>query len=147
MLGLSFLLCRGWDESFERITTKTIEGCESFYSSFVLRHNIYSIMLQWSNMDVHEWLWKQYYIVCVTGTGLIWGISKCIDINGKWLTDLSIGTLVILGLHPILICLCKLVYPIAELGVVNYFTGMVMMVVSLSIIRLCKKRFPKLIGK
>ncbi|WP_289161087.1 acyltransferase [uncultured Parabacteroides sp.] len=83
----------------------------------------------------------------VTGTGLIWGISKCIDINGKWLTDLSIGTLVILGLHPILICLCKLVYPIAELGVVNYFTGMVMMVVSLSIIRLCKKRFPKLIGK
>lgn len=89
-------------------------------------------------------------ILCViggiSGTCLIWGISKCIEINGKWLTDLSIGTLTILGLHPILICLCKLVYPIAELGVVNYLTGLVMMVISLIVIKLCKKRFPKLIG-
>lgn len=82
----------------------------------------------------------------VTGTCMVFGISKCINIKGEWLIDLSAGTLVILGLHPILICLCKLIYPIAELGVVNYFTGLVMMVVSLAIIRLCKKRFPKLIG-
>ena len=82
----------------------------------------------------------------VTGTCMVFGISKCINIKGEWLIDLSAGTLVILGLHPILICLCKLIYPIAELGVVNYFTGLVMMVVSLAIIRLCKKRFPKLTG-
>lgn len=55
-------------------------------------------------------------------------------------------TIAILGLHPILICLCKLVYPIAEWGVVNYFTGLVVMVVSLNIIKSSKKRFSKLIG-
>lgn len=82
----------------------------------------------------------------VTGTCMVFGISKCLDIKGEWLIDLSAGTLAILGLHPILICLCKLIYPIAELGVVNYFIGLVMMVVSLVIIRICKKRFPKLIG-
>ena len=82
----------------------------------------------------------------ISGSAIIFGFSKLIAYDCTWIRDISNGTLAILGLHSIVICVFKMLYPIATLGIWNWLTAVVVMSICCCFIMIGKTRFPYLLG-
>lgn len=77
---------------------------------------------------------------------MVYGLSKLIQLKRQWVTDLSNGTIVIMGLHPLVIMVLRIIYPIVDFSYGYYFISLGIMLLSYGIIVFSKKYCPILIG-
>lgn len=82
----------------------------------------------------------------LVGSTFVYLLSKVLeDFNWKWVTDISVGTLIILGFHPHLIAAVRYVFPTPT--ICDALLALIVLITFIPIIHFIELHFPILIGK
>lgn len=110
----------------------------------------FAVLLYNGPVHLYTSLCGKYVTICIvggiSGTVMVYGLSKLIQLKRQWVTDLSNGTIVIMGLHPLVIMVLRIIYPIVDFSYGYYFISLGIMLLSYGIIVFSKKYCPILIG-